>query len=40
MQPITPEQQAAEQAAWEYYIARRKAMAESIYELDDAKQEV
>jgi hypothetical protein len=28
MQPITPEQQMAEQAAWDFYIARRKAMAD------------
>lgn len=28
MEPFTPEQMAAEQAAWDFYIERRKAMAE------------
>ena len=27
-EPFTPEQMAAEQAAWDFYIERRKAMAE------------
>jgi len=27
-EPFTPEQMAAEKAAWEFYIERRKAMAD------------